>query len=782
MENALRLIALLFLAAHLGALAAAVRYSRQRSSARPWLLALIAFAAVACAVYLIPDDTRVEERIGRGLPLALTMIAAIAACGGLIIQDMVAPDRQQRTMRPWFAAVSAWFLIVLASALISDAPAVTQANWLSGLFEAPDASVFAVLIGWLVMGGALLAIGFQRFYLAALPEIANRALYWVMVAALLVLAALIVVSGTDLVGHIGLGLLLTACAGAIYGTRVHRVFDVRAAIILAVRNLIFIGVATALILVALYLVAGLAIDNTERLLLLVGLSLLIAVVLVPARQLIDAFIQQITTRDTLDAVAVAREYNKQVSENVELEPLVEMATQTLNRVLRVRRSCVILLNRNIGDSIEFLVMQPGGEKDRATGRVSVHSPIYEWLAAKRRPLTQFDIEYDPRFKSVPESERQFFRDVGMSAYAPIVLELTMNGLLAAGPMINDTAYYERDLEVLTTLAQQTGVALRNARLLDDLQHLNRSMQSLNRSLRGANDQLNKLDSVKSDFVTIASHELRTPLAQIRGYTDIIDALNDQGMLDPTQTTSLVGNLRKATERMEELIAAMLDVSQLDVNAMDLRFTETPPESVLRMAIEPLTDAIKQRKLTLSARGLRGLPNIQADLPRLVQAFRNVIVNAIKFTPDGGRIEIIASHKPAEAEDGMDQVLVEIRDTGVGIEAKNLELVFKKFFRGYDPSLHSTGTYKFLGAGPGLGLTIAKGVIESHGGRIWAESPGHDMEQFPGTTFFVLLPVGMPSDTRRTVTFEADTNGKRPSEQTSRRPMVTTAQPDQSARS
>jgi signal transduction histidine kinase len=205
--------------------------------------------------------------------------------------------------------------------------------------------------------------------------------------------------------------------------------------------------------------------------------------------------------------------------------------------------------------------------------------------------------------------------------------------------------------------------------------------------------------------------------------------------------------------MEELIAAMLDVSQLDVNAMDLRFAQTTPEAVLRMAIEPLTDAVKQRKLTLAARGLRGLPPIQADLQRLVQAFRNIIVNAIKFTPDGGRIDISAELKSPEAPGDVEHILVKIKDSGVGVAKENQDLIFKKFFRAYDPGLHSTGTYKFMGAGPGLGLTIAKGVIDGHGGTIWVESSGHDMQACPGSTFFVLLPITPPQEAKRVLPFE-----------------------------
>lgn len=303
-------------------------------------------------------------------------------------------------------------------------------------------------------------------------------------------------------------------------------------------------------------------------------------------------------------------------------------------------------------------------------------------------------------------------------------------------------------KALKIIFQQTTLDAEARQLIADLKRMNQEMSSLNLSLEYAKESAEKLDSVKTDFVTIASHELRTPLSQVRGYTDIIDALNEQGMLDSEQTASIVNNLRKAIDRMEELVSNMLDVSQLDVAAMDLRFTQITIESAMRVAIEPLNDAIRQRKLTLSARGLRGLPPIQGDMQRLVQAFRNIVVNAIKFTPDGGRIEINGSLVPEKLAGEGAHVLIAIADTGVGIDRDNLELIFKKFFRGTDPAYHSTGTYKFMGAGPGLGLTIARGVIAGHNGEIWVESEGFSMTDLPGSTFYIMLPINPPATVRK----------------------------------
>lgn len=278
--------------------------------------------------------------------------------------------------------------------------------------------------------------------------------------------------------------------------------------------------------------------------------------------------------------------------------------------------------------------------------------------------------------------------------------------------------------------------------------LKAQVEALRISHAAAREQMLRLDEVKSDFITIASHELRTPLAQIRGCTDVLDALYEADALDGEELGAMIVNIRKASERMEELIAAMLDVSQLDVNAMDLHFTPITLESAMRLAIEPLTEAMRQRKIGLSARGLKGLPGVNADMQRLVQALRNVLVNAVKYTPDGGKIDISAVEQAHEGDPADAKIHITIADTGVGIQPEHLELIFHKFFRGHDPSLHSTGAYKFMGAGPGLGLTIAKGVIEGHGGEIWAESSGYDAQAFPGSAFHILLPLHPPAQKNR----------------------------------
>lgn len=738
---------------------------RERRGNLEWLLAMIVFAMLACATYFAPEDTLTAEKFGRGFVLMLMLIGMFTTFGIFIIYDLI-PDNEQRPtiIKGWLGLGIIWLIGVILSGIISDETIIGQSEWLVDVFEDPSIDIVITFAGIIIASGTFITIGLYQYYHANLPEIANRALYWILNATILALSLLLIGSGTNILAIIGMFTLLISIIATCYAYLVHRAFDIRGGMILALRTLSFVSVAAGLLFLTFYVVLSQDFDPSkpDDLIAIGAIALLVAALYVPIRQGIEILIKLIVLESQTDPAGATREFGQAVTEATELNQLVSVAIHTLNRVLGVQRSCLILLNNTfkVKDAVELLVMQPNGDQDKLNGFLSVYSPIYGRFAATRMPLSQYDIEYDPIYRDSAPQEHQFFNSISMSAYAPVILENSLIGILATGPMSNDTAYFPRDLALLATFAQQTGVALRNARLIDDMQHLNKSMQSLNKGLKAANEQLNKLDAVKSDFVTIASHELRTPLAQIRGYTDIIDALNEQGLLDQEQTTSMVFNLRKATERTEELIAAMLDVSQLDVNAMDLRLTDTPPETILRMAIEPLQEAISSRQLSLSARGLRGLPSVSADLQRLVQAFRNIIVNAIKFTPDGGHIEISAASQETNTPEDAEHILVEIKDTGVGIDQKNLDLIFRKFFRAYDPSLHSTGTYKFMGAGPGLGLTIAKGVIEGHGGKIWAESAGHNMDTLPGSTFSILLPISTPEDARRVMTIEDEDNQAR----------------------
>ncbi len=674
-------------------------------------------------------------------------IALMISFGFLTVSYMRQP------WHPLWGAVGLIWIGAMAYTRIAYGPETSlgTANWIAGILTGSiDPQAQAAVIGWGICSLVLLGMNFLAYRTAHLPEVANRLLYWLLVVPLMSLGIAMGASGAQPWAAIGWGTQLAGMIGAAHGILAYRVFDIRRALRKAMAFALLTMMTAAVILGGLLVAQALKVPltGTEGLMALAGIALAVALLYAPLRVLAEWFIRSALRHALEEPTQILRRYTQEIGAIIDMDELVRATMEMMARALRVHRGALLLATPLEDGSIELKPMRGMGEIPEKPVVMKPDSPIYRTFHDEKSILLQYDLEFRRKYSGTTPEEKAFFAGLRMSAYAPIIVQGELIGVLATGPKMSDDPFYPRDLELLATIANQTGVALRNARLVSDLREVNAEMAALNIDLNRANERLARLDAVKSDFITIASHELRTPLAQIRGYTDILEALNEQGMLDQEQIAGMTANLRKAADRLEELISDMLDVSQLDVDAMDLRFTRTTVEAVVRMAVEPLADAIKARKLTLTGRGLRGLPEIEADLKRLVQAFRNVITNAIKYTPDGGRIDIKASVSKYYDDGNPLEIQIAVHDTGVGIDPEYHELIFEKFFRTGDPRLHSTGETKFMGAGPGLGLTIARGVIEGHGGKIWVESPGFDPENFPGSTFYITLPVRPPKEARR----------------------------------
>jgi signal transduction histidine kinase len=723
-------------------------------------------------VFLLPADWQLLEFINRNFIISTLAILTITSLGYVLFAHLSFHPRKSQLQTIWYAGSVIWLVAYIMSALVSN----NLPENIFSLISTQSIPTFVGLVGIGILGGTLVIILMWDYYRVTLPELANRSAYWVFVALFGSTGIALILSRLTMLNLPGLTFTFIALLGLLYGYTTIRILDVRLGFLISIRNFTLLAFLTIIILIPTYAIDRLDLTRDFLGILgIIGIVTIIASVCLPILQLIRDIYEKLTETTQTNLSAAIAAYSHEVSLSTQLDEVVTATTTTLNHVLNIRRSGLILISNTFRkeNAVEFVVLSgaPAVSGSNQVEYISKDSPIYHAFAKNRIAVTQFDIDFDPQFASMSPNERKFLQSLYLRAYAPIITENNLIGIIGCGPKLDDTAYTKDELELLVVIGQQVGTALRSARLIDDLRHLNTSMQSLNSQLQTAKQDLEKLDKIKTDFVTIASHELRTPLAQVRGYTDIIDSLNDQGILEPKQTKTLANNLRRATERIEELISAMMDVSQLDVNAMDLHFVRTKPETIVKMALDPLRDAIEQRKLTVDYKDLSDLPAIQADMQRMVQAISNIIVNAIKFTPDNGKVEISGK---TEIQDKTDYIVIVIKDTGVGIHNHDLELIFQKFYRGFDPQLHSTGTYKFMGAGPGLGTTIAKGIIEGHGGKIWAESSGHDMEKLPGAVFYISMPVNPPEDARRVLPFDPDNTTE--DNKTSEPPVASTSEP------
>lgn len=233
------------------------------------------------------------------------------------------------------------------------------------------------------------------------------------------------------------------------------------------------------------------------------------------------------------------------------------------------------------------------------------------------------------------------------------------------------------------------------------------------------EKLKVLDKMKSDFYSSMSHELRTPLTSIK---EGISLLQDGvGGTVPDKQKRLLTILTLETNRLIELVNSLLDLSKMEAGMMTYTFKEGSLAPLVERATNELVPLLESKKIHLERTGFRELPIIRIDSERILQALRNLIGNAVKFTPQDGRVSISAKQTNQEVE-------VSVADTGPGIPPEKLMTIFDKY-----QQAGPAGPY--LMKGTGLGLSIAKHIISSHGGRIWAESkPGE------GSTFIFALPV------------------------------------------
>jgi len=441
-----------------------------------------------------------------------------------------------------------------------------------------------------------------------------------------------------------------------------------------------------------------------------------------------------------DPAALVRGYAQSISNLLDMQQVARAAFAVLQGAFGLRQGWLILFEDQPSGGVEARAIAGLGEAPSEPGRLAPDSPILQaWQEG--RPLTQYQIDFGAAFRGASEEERRWLQSLGVELFVPIRSQAVLLGCLALGARGGVAAYTSAEVDLLASIAEQTAAVLQNIRLVEDLRRLNLRLAELNEDLARTARRLEKLDRAKTHFIEIASHELRTPLTHIRGYADLLtEALGEQGEADETLGRILQG-LRRSALRLEEIVNAMLDISQIDAEALSIYPISIQIPTLIRMAVEPLERAIAERRQRLILEPMEDLPVIYGDLTRLVQALRHIVQNAIKFTPDGGTITIRArSVPPEEGEGSAAYVEIAVQDTGIGIDPEDQALIFEKFYRVGPIELHSTGSVKFKGAGPGLGLPIARGIIEAHGGRIWVESPGYDETRCPGSTFYIWLPV------------------------------------------
>ena len=427
-----------------------------------------------------------------------------------------------------------------------------------------------------------------------------------------------------------------------------------------------------------------------------------------------------------------------LSRSLDLTEILDLILNGLIDIVPFDRGSVML---EYGDQL-VVVAEKGFPPGTQPLDVRVHikeNDVFQDLRRTQRPLLIPDVQQRVDWHYV-ENLPPARSWLGV----PLVYQENVIGMLS---LTRETSnpYTGDDEALAVTFASQAAMAVQNAMLYENLSTVNRELEKTvqqlserTHDLQLAYQQLERLDRTKSDFISVASHELRTPLTVISGYNQML--LDDPQVKKNDAYFQIVAGIQSGIARMEVIVGSILDMAKIDGRVLQLH----PEPLILSLLIQSvratLADVCVQRHMTLAVEGLEDLPIIEADTEAMRKAIYHLLVNALKYTPDGGAITVSGrALPPDEAEFPEGGVEIVISDTGIGIDPSVQELIFTKFYQTGEVLVHSSGTTTFKGGGPGLGLAITRGIVEAHGGKIWAESPGYDEQACPGSHFHIVLP-------------------------------------------
>lgn len=519
---------------------------------------------------------------------------------------------------------------------------------------------------------------------------------------------------------------------------------------IVIRKGLLYSILTIVIAILYFLVIGLAVgifhaSGNAQIFIMLGLSLLAALIAQPLRDQGQLWIDRYFFREKYNVTQMLQRLSRTAASTLNLDSLTTMILEDVTSTIHISKAAFFLKKDKTG---EFLLNTQYGLDANQSYHFSFRNdhPIINWLSKNQRVLTKSEFETQIQFRALWDRERDLLNKLDAELFIPVIAKGELVGLFTLGLKDSEEQYSQDDVLTFTTLADQTAVAIANARLFlqlestlaalrkahdeleirvqertADLALANQALQVENaerlraeEDIKRYADELERSNQELQQFAYVASHDLQEPLRMVSSYMQLIERrYGDQLQEDAKE---FIGYAVDGAKRMQNLINDLLAYSR--VGTRGKLFEEVDLCKVVQQSQRNLMVAIEENHALIKSD--HPLPVIQGDSTQMIQLFQNLIGNALKF--HGEKTPTI--HISAECQNGFHHIVVS--DNGIGIDSQYANRIFLIFQR-----LHTREEYP----GTGIGLAICKRIIERHNGQIWVESKLGE-----GAAFHFTIPV------------------------------------------
>jgi signal transduction histidine kinase len=466
----------------------------------------------------------------------------------------------------------------------------------------------------------------------------------------------------------------------------------------------------------------------------------------PVHRLVRAILQKLMVKERNRNQEI-RSYSKTLSSILDIELLSKVTIELICDSLEVKKGTLFLV-----DQIEP-ERDPPNWRLRAVQGTTVtlpdldflpaNSPITKVLAEEKRPLTQAELEFIPKFQTIPKDIVAWIKALEVEALVPIHTGDEWIGLFVLSQKLSGASFSDDEIELLSTLADQTSVALQNARLVESLTKIDSQLRRVKASENTALDKIERIKKSASDIISIKAHELRSPLTVVSGYTQLL--ANDTALMKDEYYAELINGILSGSDRLQNIIENMISTASITPSNLNIGTRPLSLYTIVDNICRDLQGQVQARKITLSHDNLGEIPAVYGDSEALKKVFDILINYAMTHTPSGGKITITGRYIPPKSDklkwEGAEIV---VSDTGIGIDLEAKDRFFQEH---KNPFMVDFSLLDEIADGeerPGEQLAIARSIIEAHNGRVWVERMEKDTEHLPGSEFHVVLPLEQQS--------------------------------------